>query len=32
MAGVIHLEADHSDALPDGLCRAEEPDGLAVTA
>ena len=28
----MDLEADRADAQPDGLCRAEEPGGFAVTA
>ena len=32
VAGVLDLEADGAHALPDGMCRAEEPGGFAVTA
>ena len=32
VAGVLDLEADRADALPDAVCRAEEPGGFAVTA
>ena len=31
VVGVIDLEADLADALPDGVCRAEEAGGFAVT-
>jgi hypothetical protein len=30
VAGVIDFEPYHPDALPDGLCRAEEPRGFVV--
>jgi hypothetical protein len=32
MSGLVDLEADHADALPDGLCPAEEAGGFVVTA
>ena len=32
VSGVVDLEADDASALPDGVCRAEEPGRCAVTA